>query len=283
MRFPPQSLLIAVAGAILFWLSSCRSNSLETNSHQQAATVADGSAILSETMGHFKTQSYSATVSISKVLKNDVRFDDVLRVYSKTIGPDHMRVLIMVKPQGERKGSGILAEIRNRDVVSAFRFLPETGSVVPVSSQQNFSHVVIGGLSLVDFQMVQGLFPFRETRITGREELNGKVCDVLEITFGDQSQYHQGQLFTTVAERLPVLMRAFDKEKAVTKEIIFDEVDRAGKAWIVKQLTVVEKTFNYKSKFVFENIQLDTLNDDSIFTVDFLQKGWQEPAVKGRS
>jgi hypothetical protein len=189
---------------------------------------------------------------------------------------------MVVKPQAERKGSGVLAEIRNKELISAHRFIPDTKRVVPINTKQTYSNVVIGGLSLQDFQLVQGVSPFSETRVVSRGEVNGKLCDELAVVFSDQSLYQRGQLFTTVAERLPVLSRAFNKDGVLVKEIVFDKIEQVGGAWVVKQLTVVEKSFDYTSTFNFENIQLNTPIEDSVFTVEFLQQGWQETPEKGR-
>jgi hypothetical protein len=278
MRYRQIYLSVIVLFAGLFWMSSCRPNSsVEEKSPKAEETVKkDANAIISETMGHFKTQTYTSTVNIAKVYTSGLRYDEVLRIYSKLDAQDHVHVLMSVKPQAERKGSGILAEIQNKEMVSAYRFIPETKRVVAMNPKQNFSNVVIGGLSLQDFQMVQGVSPFSETRVVSREEFNGQLCDELEVIFSDQSQYDHGQLFTTVAERLPVLLRAFNKEGVPIKEIVFDKVEQVGNSWVVKQLTAIEKTFNYTSTFNFEDIQLNTPIDDSVFTTDFLQKGWQE-------
>ena len=272
------------AGAVvllsLWWLSACSS---KPAANQNQTAPVDGSAIVAQTIGHLRVQTYSATVNISKVFQSGLRYDDVLKVYSRQDNQDQYRVLINVKPQGERKGSGVLAEMRNAEIVSGYRLVPDTKEIVPLNPKQRFSHVVFGGLSLQDFQLVQGVSPFTETRVTGREELNGKTCDVLEIVFRDQSQYHRGQLFTTVADRLPVLLRAYNKKGEVIKEIVFDKLERVDNAWVVRQLTIVEKSFSYTSTFNFENVQRNAVLDDSIFTTEFLQKGWQEPAKNRRS
>lgn len=283
MRYRQSYLLVIILFSGLFWLSSCRANnSAEDKSLKAADPATDGSAIISETMGHFKAQTYSATVSISKVYKSGLRYDDVLHIHSKLDEQDHIRVLMSIKPQAERKGMGMLAEMRNKEIVSAHRFIPDTKRVVKVNPRQKFSNVVIGGLSLQDFQLVQGISPFTETRVAGREEVNGKLCDALEVVFSDQSQYHHGQLYTTVAERLPVLLRTYSKENTPIKEIVFDKLEQTGNGWIVKQLTAIEKSFGYTSTFNFEDIKIDTPIEDSIFTVEFLQKGWQENPDKGR-
>lgn len=267
----------------LIWLSSCRpSNPAEDKRPEAGEAGKDANAIISETLGHFKTQTYTSTVNISKVYLSGVKYDDVLRIYSKLGEPDHARVLMVVKPQAERKGSGVLAEIQNKELVSAYRLIPETKRVVPINSKRNYTNVVIGGLSLQDIQIVQGISPFSEMRVVSRGEVNGKLCDELGVVFSDQSQYQHGQLFTTVAERLPVLLRAFNKDGALVKEITFDKLEQVGGAWVVKQLTVVEKSFDYTSTFNFENIQLNTPIEDSVFSIESLQKGWQEAPVKGR-
>jgi hypothetical protein len=130
--------------------------------------------------------------------------------------------------------------------------------------------------------MVQGISPFSEIRVASRGEVNGKLCDELAVVFSDKSQYENGQLFTTVAERLPVLLRAFNKDGVLVKEIVFDKLEQVGDAWVVRQLTVVEKSFDYTSTFNFENIQLNPPIEDSVFTVEYLQKGWQEAPAKGQ-
>ena len=283
MRYRQSYLLLIVLCLGLFCLSSCRpNNSAKDKSPQAEDTVKDANAIVSEMMEHFRTQTYTSTVNISKLYKSGLRYDDVLHIYSKLDEQDHIRVLMSVKPQAERKGSGILAEIRNKELVSAYRFIPETKRVVAMNPKQNYSNVVIGGLSLQDFQMVQGLSPFAEMRVVRREEVKGKLCDELEVIFSDQSQYHHGQLFTTVAERLPVHLRAFNKDGALVKEIVFDKLEQEGNAWVVKQLTVIENSFDYTSTFNFENVQLNTRVEDSVFTVDFLQRGWQDTPDQGR-
>jgi len=283
MHYRQIYLPVIVLCSGLIWLSSCRPNNSAENKNAQAeVAVQDANAIVSETIGHFKTQTYSSTVNISKVYKSGLRYDDVLRIHSKLDGQDHVRVLMIVKPQAERKGSGVLAEIRNRELGSAHRLIPESKRVVAMSPKQNYANVVIGGLSLQDFQMVQGVSPFSEMRVVRREEVNAKLCDELEVVFSDQSQYQRGQLYTTVDGRLPVLLRAFNKEGVLIKEITFDKLEQVGNAWVVKQLTAVEKSFDYTSTFNFEDIQLNTPIDDSIFTVEFLQKGWQDAPDKGR-
>ena len=244
--------------------------------------MTDGAPIVSETVAHFRAQTYSATVNISKVYQNGRRYDDVVHVYSKLDQPDRVRVLISVKPQGERKGTGMLAEIKNNQMISGYRFVPESQSVVPVSGSQRFANVVIGGLSLQDFQLVQGVAPFSEMRLAGREEINGKQCDAIEVVFIDQSQYHHGKFFSTVSERLPVLMQAFDKDGALVKEIVFDELKQIGKTWVVNRLTVRDKSFKYESTFTFADVLLNARLEDFVFTPEFLQKGWQEMGEKSR-
>jgi Outer membrane lipoprotein-sorting protein len=280
MRSRKSYLSVIVLCSGLFWLSSCRPNNSVAD--KSTEPVKQGNAIVSETMEHFRAQTYSATVNISKVYKSGLRYDDVLQIYSKFDEQDHIRVLLSIKPQGERKGSALLAELRNQELVSAYRFIPEIKRVVTLNPKQRFSNVVIGGLSLEDLQMIEGVSPFSEVRVAGREEVNGKLCDALEVIFRDQSQYHHGQSFTTVADRLPVLLRAFDKEGVLIKELVFDKLEQVGSGWVVRQLTVVDRNFDYTSTFSFEKIQLNSLLEDSIFTVDFLQRGWQELPDKGR-
>jgi Outer membrane lipoprotein-sorting protein len=290
MHRPQPRILFLILLSVVVSLWSCRAHSSGEvrNGKQPEPAKApldpahDGGPIVSETIGHFRVETYSATVNISKTYKNGLRFDDVLHLYSKLDQQDHVRVLISVKPQAERKGAGMLAEIQNKQLVSGYRFIPDTKTIVPISPAQEFSNVVLGGLSLEDFQMVQGVSPFSETRVTSREEVNGKLCDVLEVVFIDQSQYQQGKLFTTVAERLPVLVQAFNQKGDLVKEIVFDKVERLGKVWVARQLTVREKSFDYTSTFNFEDVKVNSSIEDSIFTQEFLQKGWQEPVEKNR-
>jgi hypothetical protein len=261
----------------LFWLSSCRSGD-STGGKEAGAASEDANSIVAKTMGHFRAQTYSATVNIAKVYKGGARFDDVLRLYSKFDGQDHARVLMSIKPQEGRSGAGMLAEVKNNEIVSASRLIPETKRVVQVNTKQQFANVVIGGLSIQDFQMLLGVSPFSEVRVTGREKMKGKMCDALEVVFSDQSQYHHGQLYTTVGERLPVLLRAYTKEGTLLKEIVFDRLEPAGDTSVIRQLTVIEWKFDYTSTFKFENVQVNAPVEDSVFTNDFLQKGWQEPS-----
>lgn len=270
----PYPLVIVILFIGLCWLSACRSsNSAEDTSAEDKSE--DGNAIVSETLGHFKAQTYSATVNIAKVYKGGARYDDVLHLYSKFDEQNRIRVLMSIKPQEGRNGTGMLAEVQNNELLSAYRLIPETKRVVAVNPKQNFSNVVIGGLSLQDFQLLQGVSPFTEVRVTGRDKVKGKLCYALEVIFRDQSQYHHGQLFTTQAERLPVLLRAFTKEGTLLKEIVFDKLEQVGNEWSVKQLTTIEWKFDYTSTFNFEDVQINTPIEESIFTVDFLQKGWQ--------
>jgi|GEM_PF-4551688 len=268
-------------------LSSCRANTPVEDSNLKPPDPAkvpaqnnDGSAIVSETMGHFRVQSYTATVNISKVYKSGRRYDDVLRMYSKLNSQDHLRVLITIKPKAERQGSGMLVEMKNNELVSASRLVPEAGKVVTANPKQRSTSVVIGGLSLQDFQLLHGVSPFAEMRIAGREEVNGKSCDVLDVVFADQSHYHTGQLLTTVDERLPVFVRVFNRQGALIKEIMFDKVQQIRQVWVVKQLTVVEKSFDYTSTFEFTNVNVNSPLEDSIFTAAFLQKGWQDSSER---
>lgn len=266
--------------------SSCSARSSGETTKQQAGTVSapsqgnDGSAIVAETMKHFRVQTYSAMINVAKVQKNGLRFDDVIRFYSKVDQQNHLHLLLSIKPQAKRKGSTVLVEMLNNQLVSGHRLIPDTGRIVPISPQQKFSNVVIGGLSLLDFQMMQGFSPFAETRIARREEVNGKLCDVIEVVPLDRSQSDHEELFTTVAERSPVLVRAYNQKGELIKEISFDKLDQATTTWVVRQLTVVDKRFDYTSTFNFENVQVNPQLDESIFTPEFVQKGWQEPDEK---
>ena len=275
-RISPLVIIVLFSG--LFWLSACGSKNSAEDAEARAAASEDGNAIVAETMGHFKAQTYNATVNIEKVYKGGARYDDVLRIYSKFDDQDRVRVLMSIKPQEGRNGTGVLAEVRNNELVSAHRLIPETKRVVPIDPKQNFSHVVIGGLSLQDFQMLQGVSPFSEVRVTGRDKMKWKDCYVLEVIFRDQSQYHHGQLFTTRAERLPVLLRAFTKDGTLLKEIVFDKLEQVGNDWVVKQLTTIEWKFDYTSTFKFESVQLNAPIEEPTFTTDFLLKGWVEPS-----
>ena len=286
MQYLRLYLLAIVFSAGLFAFSSCGANSSVENTKQQSGTVSapgqgnDGSAIVAETMGHFRTRTYSAIINIAKVHKNGRRFDDVIRFYSKLDQQNHLHLLFNIKPQAGRKGSSVLVEMLNDQVVSGHRFIPETRSIVPISPQRKFSHVVIGGLSLLDFQMMQGLSPFAETRIARREEVNGKFYDVIEIVPLDRTQSDHAELFTTVAERTPALVRTYNEQGELVKEIFFDKLDQATNTWVVRQLLVVDKKFAYTSTFTFENVQVNPRLDDSVFTPEFLQKGWQEADEK---
>jgi hypothetical protein len=283
MRHRHIYLSVIVLLSCLFCLTSCRrsDSAADKGGVNTGAEAKDANTIISETMGHFKAQTYVSTVNIAKVFKTNLRYDDVLRIYSKMDEPEGGRALLIVKPQGERKGTGILAEIRNKEIVSAYRLIPETKRVVEMDTKRNYSNVVIGGLSLQDFQLMRGISPFSEMRVVGQEDVNGKSCYKLDVVFSDQSQYQRGELFTTVAERLPVLLRAFGKEGAVLKVVSFDKLERAGDSWVVKQLTVTENEFDYTSIFNFEDVRLNLPIDDSIFTQEFLMKGWHDlPAVK---
>lgn len=273
MRHRYLCISIAVLLSALPWLSACRSDQDEPGGGRDANTI------VSEMMGHFRAQTYISTVNISKVYKNNLRYDDVLRVYSKVDENERVRVLLRVKPQGERKGTGLLAELQNKQVVSAYRFIPETKRVVEINPRQDYSNVVIGGLSLQDFQIVQGVSPFSEMRVSGREEVNGKKCYKLDVTFSDQSRYQRGELYATVDERLPVLLRAFNKGGALVKEVTFDKLEQRGGSWVVKQLTVLEKDFDYTSTFTFEDVQINQPIDESVFTIESLQEGWRDGAA----
>lgn len=267
-------------------LLSCSAKSSVETTKQQNANVsapgqgADGSAIVAETMGHFRVQTSSSLINIAKVYKNGVRLNDVIRFYSKVDKQNHLHLLLNIKPQAKRKGSAVLVEMLNNQLLSGSRLIPETREIVPISPQQKFSNVVIGGLSLLDFQMMQGFTPFAETRIARRDEVNGKLCDVIEVTPLDRTQYDHGDLFTTVADRAPVLVRAYNEKRELIKEIYFDKLDQAAKTWVIRQLTVVDKKFDYTSTFNFENVQINSPLDDAIFTSEFLKKGWTEADEK---
>ena len=286
MQYLRLYLLAIVSCAGLFAFSSCSAKSSVENTKQQSGTVSapgqgnDGSAILVETMGRFRTKTYSAIINIAKVHKNGRRFDDVIRFYSKLDQQNHLHLLFNIKPQAGRKGSSVLVEMLNNQVVSGHRLIPETRSIVPINPQRKFSHIVIGGLSLLDFQMMQGLLPFAKTRIARREEVNGKLYDVIEIVPLDRSESDHAELFITVAERAPALVRAYNQQGELVKEIFFDKLDQATNTWVVRQLIVVDKKFDYTSTFTFENVQINPRLDDSVFTPEFLQKGWQEADEK---
>lgn len=286
MQYLRLYLLSIVFCAGLFAFSSCSAKSSVENTKQQSGTAsapgqdADGSAIVAETMGHFRTRTYSAIINIAKVHKNGRRFDDVIRFYSKMDQENHLHLLFNIKPQTGRKGSSVLVEMLNNQLVSGHRLIPETRSIVPISPERKFSQVVIGGLSLLDFQMMQGLAPFAETRIVRREEINGKLCDVIEIVPLDRSQSDHAELFTTVAERSPALVRSYNQKGELVKEIFFDKLDQATNTRVVRQLTVVDKTFGYTSTFTFENVEVNPRLEESVFTPEFLQKGWQEADEK---
>jgi hypothetical protein len=239
-----------------------------------AAPELDPNAVVSETLSHFKARTFTCTVQIAKVYENNLRYDDDLRLYIKLDG-DNGKTLMQVKPNGDRKGTAVLAEVKNKEITSAYRYIPEGNRVVEVNPRTNSLNVVIGGLSIQELQMFQGTSPFEQITVSGQEEIQGQLCYKLDATLIDRSQYERAELFTTVAERLPLLMRVFNKEGTLAKVISIDKLEQRPTTWVVKQITVEEKLFNYRSTFTFDKIQVDTEIPDQIFTIDYLKKGWQ--------
>ena len=273
MHTSKRSWPVIVLMLVTCFQPACHSSS-SPDEKKAAPTDIDPNAIVSETLSHFNARTFSCTVKIAKVYGNNVRFDDELRLYIKLDGQNG-KVLMQVKPGGDRKGSAVLAEVKDKEIVSAYRYIPESKRVVEVNPRSSSLNVVIGGLSIQELRMFQGASPFEQITVSGKEEINGQQCYKLDATLIDKSQYERAELFTTVAERLPLLMRVFNKEGSLAKIISIDKLEQRATTWVVKQLTVEDKTFNYTSTFTFDNIQVNTEIPDHIFTVDYLKKGWQ--------
>jgi hypothetical protein len=252
---------------------SCRSQPTGNNS-EPAKDDKEAQDLMAETLAHFNAETFTCIAKISKVYKNNRRFDDDLIIYVKVKGPVR-HLLMQVRPRPGNAGTGFLAEQRDSEITSIYRYIPETDRVAEVNLKRGSADVVIGGLSIQEFQMFQGISPFEKLSVGGQEEIDGKMCYRIDATLADKSRYDHAQLFTSVDERLPVLMRMFNKKDQLVKEISVDKVEPLAKTWVVKQLTVRDETFNYTSTFSFENTQVDVPVADSIFTIAHLKKGPQ--------
>lgn len=272
---PRQKYLTVVVLVIAaFFQTGCRSE--QTNENKADLSPGDGKdpqTLISETVNHFKANTLTSTAKITKVYKSNLTFNDELRFQMKVNGRD-MRAVIMVKPQTQHKGMGLLVNYQNERITSVYRYIPETQRVVEMSPDQSTSNVVLGGLSLQDFQIFQGISPFEEITIGAKEEINGQLCYRLDATLANKSEYTNAQFFTSVAERLPVLMRVFNKEGVMVKVISINKLEPRGNTWVVRQLAVSDEVFGYVSTFDFDNIQVDVPLADTIFTAENLKKGW---------
>ncbi|HYP26625.1 MAG TPA: outer membrane lipoprotein-sorting protein [Blastocatellia bacterium] len=249
------------------------SSTPQDNSGEQVKDDKQAQALMSETFAHFKAETLTCIAKIAKVYKNNRRFDDDLSISIKVKGPVR-HLLMQVKPRPGNAGTGFLAEQRDEKITSMYRYIPETNRVTEVNLRQGSADVVIGGLSIQEFQMFQGISPFEQLSIGDEQEIDGRMCYRIDAALIDKSRYNHAQLFTSVDERLPVLVRMFNKQDQLIREISVDKLEPMAQTWVVRQLTVRDETFNYTSTFSFEDIQVDAPVADSIFTVDHLKKGW---------
>jgi hypothetical protein len=253
--------------------SGCRSSNSEHT--PDASDGKDADTLISETLAHFNASTFKGNATIAKVLKSGRRFDDELKLYVKAEGQDR-RILMQVKPQKTHPGMGLLAEVKDKQIVSAYRYIPESNRVVELEVNDALSNVVIGGLSIQELQFLQGVSPFQELKVSGKQEINGELCYQIDAVLANQSQSHHAQLFTTVANRLPVLMRVFNKDGGLIKEISIDKLESTANTWVVRQLTIKDESFSYTSTFNFENIEINPPLPETIFTTDYLKRGWQD-------
>lgn len=241
----------------------------------RAVREPDAAALVAETMGKFNYRTYYAAVNTEKVY-NPQRSERERLLLRYADGEPVGRMMLQVKPQGDRQGLGMLLEEQGGQISNAYRYLPGERRVVPASLRQRSNSVVISGLSLQDFLMLQGISAFRESALHGRETRDGKDCYVIDSAFADQSDYHRAKLYTTTGERLPVLIVIYDKGSKVIKEISFDQLERENDAYVLRRLTVRDALYGYTSTFTFDDVRINSPLPDGLFTQETLGRGWPE-------
>lgn len=271
LRMTIAMLIVSLVGGY-----SCRSEPTEPESETKSpeAVNLDAGALITETVGHFTARTFSCLVKVEKVYPNNLRFDDELRLYLKTDG-QKSRMLMRVKPHEDQKGIAFLAEQEDGQITSAYRYIPESNKVIKIDPKSTTSNVVIGGLSVHEMQLLQGRSPFEQMKVAGQKEVEGKTCYQIDAKLANEPRYKRAEFYTTVAERLPVMLRAFDNADMLIKEVIIDKVERSADSWVVSQLTVRDHAFGYNSTFRFEKVQVDIPLAESIFSPDYLKKAWQ--------
>jgi hypothetical protein len=262
---------------VLLQFSCTTPSNKEKVSSNDAEAQKEAERLVSRAVSRFDFSTFSSQIAIKKVYSEKVKFDDEMRILTKTDN-NHKKFLIQIKPGDKHSGKGMLIEQEGSNkITSAYTFVPGKEEPVPIDSTKmkvGDSNLVIGGLSFLDIQILQGVRPFEQVRNEGVATINSKSCYQLAIKFAEGQNYDHAQFFIS-QEELPVLIKVFDRNGAAIKEISFEKFESISDRVFVKELIVRDQVFNYSSTLEFKHTRINGPMDEKVFTLDYLKKGWR--------
>jgi len=270
-----RKLISGVLFASLFFHLACSPRS-NTDDGQK---YVRGEELLLKALRHFYFASYSTQVQIDKVYSENFKTNDEMRMSGKYDG-DHRKFMVQIKPGEKHKGRSVLVEGQGDKAIAAYTYSPGDKEVAKFNmgqvggGGQTTADIVVGGLSFLDLQLLQGSLPRKRVSEEGTAEINSHSCYQLMIQYADGYEYDHVQFFATKDELLPVLLRIYDQKSAIIKEITFDKYDTVAGKSAVKVLIINDKVYGYTSNFTFGNTRIGDPIDDNIFTIENLKKGW---------
>jgi hypothetical protein len=256
---------------------SCTSVSKNSSSSaKESSNDPEAEKLLAKAIDRFNFSTFSSRVAIRKVYSEKVKFEDEMRILTKTEN-NRKKFLIQIKPGEKHPGKGMLIEQdENNKVTSAYIYTPgkeEPVSIEPSRVNAGDASVVIGGLSFLDIQILQGVRPFVRVRNEGVVNINSQDCQRLAIQFTEGQSYDRAQFFIS-PEELPILIKIFDRKGVAIKEISFEKFETISGKVFVKELVIKDQVYNYTSTLQFGNTRINDPIDEKVFTLDYLKKGW---------
>jgi hypothetical protein len=239
----------------------------------------EGEALLSKALNHFYFNTYFTQIGVNKVYSENFKTSDEMRMTGKS--EENLRkFLVQIKPGERHKGRGVLIELDNDKITSAYMYSPGQDEVMKfdlgqmTTGEKSNMDIVVGGLSVLDLQMLQGVMPRERVSKAGTAEINSQSCYQLDINYPKGFEYDHVQFFATQQESLPVLLKVYDEKGTLLKEIWFDKYEPVSGKQVVKLLTIKDEVYGYTSTFEFKNTHIGDPIEDQVFTVENLKKGW---------
>lgn len=176
-------------------------------------------------------------------------------------------------PQQERGTAFLLIEREGED--DMFSYLPEYRKVRRITSRAVTGSFLGTDLSYEDFSQLQGFAAGARVARLPDAEVEGRPVYVLEGTPAEGSGSGYERVRSYIDRETCVLLRAELTGKGVEREVVvaFADVERVGKRWIPKRLTLYDRRKGSETRLSIQKTEWDVELPDRFFTETDLAKG----------
>jgi len=195
--------------------------------------------------------------------------------YSKDFGKDKKTIMFFQQP-ADVKGTGFLTWDYSNEAKDDDRwlYLPAMKKTRRISGTSAKKEYFMGSDFTYD-DMGNRSVDADTHKLLKEETLNGKLCWVIESTPKDKSSLYSKKIgWIRKDNYVAVKLEFYDKQGSKLKVLHINEVKKINGIWTSTNMTMTNHRRNHKTIIRFESISYNIPMQNSLFTVNSLEKGY---------